>query len=389
VKRVVCVQECLQSYRVPFFDRLRSRLLQEDVALEVHYGAPVEDVALRGIDGHLPWGTPVRNRRLAVGSAHRAVWQPVVGATRHADLVVVGQESRLLANYVLLARYRMGGPRVALWGHGANLHPDGSALSRAAEVAKRRYSRIPHWWFAYTEGVADTVTGLGFPRRRVTVVQNAVDTSALRGWFDAVTPQEAERMRAEIGLTGHHTCLYLGSLYANKRLDFLIEAGRAVAAAVPGFELVVVGSGPDHGMVARAAATFPWLHQLGPRFGRDKAVLARLSRLMLMPSAVGLGVLDAFALQLPLVTAAQALHGPEFEYLRDGVNGVVTAAGSTAGAYADVVAGLLRDPARLARLKEGCAASATTFTVETMAQRFGEGITSALSARPRVAAGGT
>jgi hypothetical protein len=60
----------------------------------------------------------VHNRHFRLEKVHEAVWQPVLSATRKADLVIVDQASRLLVNYVLLARQRFGGPSIALWGMG-------------------------------------------------------------------------------------------------------------------------------------------------------------------------------------------------------------------------------------------------------------------------------
>ena len=42
----------------------------------------------------------------------------------------------------------------------------------------------------------------------------------------------------------------------------------------------------------------------------------------LLPGAVGLGVLDSFAFDVPLVTVDLPYHGPEIDYVRDGENGV-------------------------------------------------------------------
>ncbi|MCW2903798.1 MAG: hypothetical protein JWO67_6063 [Streptosporangiaceae bacterium] len=378
MKRVVCVQERLLRYRIPFFDLLRRTLIDDGIALDVRYGTASEAVALREDSGNLPWGTYVHDRHFRLGTAHEAVWQPVISATRQADLIIVDQASRLLANYVLLARQRFGGPPVALWGHGANLQPDGSVLSRVGEAAKRRYSRVPHWWFAYTEGTARRVAGLGFPCQRITVVQNAVDTLSLQSWYDTVTSAEAAQARAGLGLAGRNTCMYIGSLYPNKRLGFLLEAAEVIAATVPDFELVVVGSGPDQETVRQAAARLPWLHHRGAVFGREKAVLARTSQLLLMPGAVGLGILDSFSFRLPMVTTTEALHGPEIEYLRSGVNGLMAAPGGTPQTYAQTVIELLCDPARIGRLKNGCAASAETYTLDAMVRRFAEGVRGAL-----------
>ena len=80
-------------------------------------------------------------------------------------------------NYLLIAGQLLGLRRFAFWGHGRNFqaaNPD--SLS---EKIKRWVVRIPHWWFVYTEGAAKYVQALGYPRDRVTVVYNAIDTKGL------------------------------------------------------------------------------------------------------------------------------------------------------------------------------------------------------------------
>ena len=49
-----------------------------------------------------------------------------------------------------------------------------------------------------------------------------------------------------------------------------------------------------------------------------------MAAMQFMPGAVGLGILDSFALQTPMVTTTQNFHGPEIEYLENGKNGIIT-----------------------------------------------------------------
>ena len=96
-----------------------------------------------------------------------------------------------------------------------------------------------------------------------------------------------------------------------------------------------------------------------------------------MPGLVGLAVVDSFAAGCPLVTVDLDLHSPEIEYLRDGVNGVCLPGGTGPAAYAEAVADLLDDPARLEVLREGCREAAD----DLHARRDGGAV------RRRVAAG--
>ena len=89
-------------------------------------------------------------------------------------------------------------------------------------------------------------------------------------------------------------------------------------------------------------------------------------------------MVDSFAAGCPLVTVDLDLHSPEIEYLQDGVNGVCLPAGTSPAAYAEAVAGLLDDPARLEVLREGCRQAAATYTLAAMVDRYAEGLLRAL-----------
>jgi glycosyltransferase involved in cell wall biosynthesis len=358
---VLVVQERLPHYRVPFFEQLRSRLDADGIDLAVVHGRGRGAMAARGDEAELSWARVLDNRVVSAGG-HSLVWQPVYRLAAGADLVIVEQASRMAVNYALLARQARGGPRIAFWGHGANLQTDRSWVSRLSEAAKSRYSRLPHWWFAYTEGSARRVEALGFPHERITVVQNAVDTSLIEA-----TEVERDPLR----------CIFVGSLFPAKRLDLVFAAADLVAADIPGFRLVVVGDGEQRGYVEHAAANRPYADYIGPKFGKDLAKELKQSSLMLMPGHVGLGVLDAFAAGLPVVTALGMAHSPEFEYLEDGVNGLV--AEPTGAALAAAVRRVL-EPAFRSGLGLGGSVPTRRYTIEQMTQNFESGIWSALEA---------
>ena len=87
--------------------------------------------------------------------------------------------------------------------------------------------------------------------------------------------------------------------------------------------MIFVGDGPDGASVRDAASRHEWMHWVGPRFGDERVPYMLLAELSLMPGGVGLGVLDSFALSVPLVTTSVPSQGPEIEYLEDGINGLI------------------------------------------------------------------
>jgi glycosyltransferase involved in cell wall biosynthesis len=383
MQEVAFITRYVPQYRRPFLECARSLLDEEGVRLRVLYGQPNTAEVAKGDAVHVPWGEYARN--LIVPLGHRDVYvQPVLRRAWGADLLVVEQGSRLLLNYLLVPAQRAGGPRVAYWGHG--LHFAAHEVTRLGEAAKRLLATRAHWWFAYTERSAQVVAGMGYPRERVTVIGNAIDTGGLREERARVGEAELQRLRRELGLAaGARLGVYCGALYPEKRLGFLVAACDRIRRLVPEFELVVVGGGEDEPLVRAAAASRPWLHYVGPLFGADKVRHLALGEVFLLPGLVGLAVLDAFALELPIVSTPVDYHSHEVSYLEDGVNGLMVAAADDAAAYAEGVAALLTDEARLQALRAGCRASAEKYTVEKMAARFAGGVMAALAAPPRAA----
>ena len=375
-RRVILAAEWVPSYQERFYLALSERLEAEGVEFSLIYGDPPRNMARRPIAQSLDWATHRPNRTLPLGR-RSLVWQPVLDQVGSADLVIVEQASRLLVNYWLLAQQLAKRQRVALWGHGANLNEP--AASRTAEAIKRWISLHPHWWFAYTDGTRDRIAALGYPPERITVVQNAGATDVLREDLARLTRERETELRAEMDLGDGPVGLYMGSLYDDKRLDFLLAAVDEVTTRRPDFELVVAGDGPLREQVADAAARRPHVVWVGHIDGERKAALLRAAEVMLLPGAVGLAIVDGFAAGVPAVSTAVATHGPEIEYLQPGENGILIPGDATTSDYADAVLGAISDGGGL---RAGAARTGGRLSTEGMVERFREGIMCALSTRP-------
>jgi glycosyltransferase involved in cell wall biosynthesis len=379
-RTIVIVAKSLPRYRIPFFELLRAELQRAGCQLKLLYGPPSDEERLKQDTGDIAWGQRISHREFQVGSRW-LYWQPVLGAVWSTDLVIVEQASKLLVNYLLLAAQNFGGPRVAFWGHGENF--DKHAANPLGELIKRRVSRFPHWWFAYTEGSAAKVRALGYPSSRITVVQNSLNTAILQKALDSLPGSAVEDLRAQLGCTGNNVGLFIGGLYRGKRLEYLLSVAQAVRQQVPDFELVVIGAGPDESIVRRAAQEAPWIKAVGPRFDAEKVPYFPLAKVLLLPAVAGLTVLDSFALGLPIITLAGEHHPPEFEYLKHGINSIIVPRGSASAQYAGQVVNLLQNEELRTRLVTNCRLAATTYTLEAMVDRFAGGILAALAAGPR------
>lgn len=378
--RVVYVNTALAQYSVPFQNGARARLAENGVQYEAIYGQPDLDQAAKGDQATLGWERKVTNRYLRVGP-FQAVWQPVLKDICGCDLAIVGQENRRLVNYFAQALGRFRPSRLAFWGHGKNFQVE--QRLNLAESWKRYWATRCDWWFTYTEATGKLIEGYGFPAERITIFQNAIDTSELRQWADKIGDEELNSLRRQLGITTDKVAIYVGGLYDLKRIDFLIEAAKEVRRRIPEFQLIVVGAGVDRPLVEAAAAKNPWIHYRGPRFGREKAAIFCLGRAFMMPGLVGLAILDGSALGIPVVTTAYPYHSPEIGYLKPGENGLMVDDWRNPAAYADAVVAVLCDDVLRAKLAAGARLMAQTYTIENMIQRFCEGVLAALAAPKR------
>ncbi|MFC3573662.1 glycosyltransferase family 4 protein [Streptomyces yaanensis] len=314
-------------------------------------------------------------------------WHRLARRAAGADAVVLEQALHNLEAFPLLLRQSVGhlarrrGRPVAFWGHGRTFtKPQNRLETWGKEVLTRRGA----WFFSYTDEGAAHVASRGFPRERITVVQNSIDTAALSETCDrARSPgttefAEAEGLRRQHDLTAGRTALFVGGLDAPKRIPFLLDTARRITEELPGFRLLVAGDGPARGLVEEAAARpGSGVIAVGRAVGRSVALLGAVSDIMLMPGRVGLCAVDSFALRTPIVTTAWPWHAPEFEYLADARNAVVSV--DDPAAYATAVVTLLRDHKRLAALADACSRDASVYTVQNMAARFSKGILQMLS----------
>lgn len=370
-KKLCVVQRRMTHYRLSFFESLKSKLNQRGIALAVLYGSASRSEAVKSDSAELSWG-----ERLSTSYFlnERICWQPYRDKLGEVDMLVVTPENKLIFN--LFSQYFERNHKVALWGHGANLQGDERSFR---EKFKRVVARRADWWFGYTNMSVPLIERSGFPGDRITVLHNSVDTSELRNLHTSVTDQEVLSLRKELGLHGDSVGVYLGSLYAEKRIPFLLESAERIRERIPDFELVIVGGGGDKALVEQFCSKNSWAHYLGVRRGKDKVISLSLGKVLLNPGLVGLGILDSFVCELPMITTDCGLHSPEIAYLDNESNGVMTE--DSMPAYVEAVSRLLRDDDMVQTLKSGCASSARRYTVENMAENFANGVEQCL-ARP-------
>jgi glycosyltransferase involved in cell wall biosynthesis len=377
MKRVLFIEAQIKRYRLPFYRRLHAALTHDGIKMRVVYSDPPGAEAGKQDNCDLPrdFGVKVRGYRLAWS---RLLWQSALREIVAADLVIVDQANTFLINHLLLPLSLLRLKSVAFWGLGENLQADRSPVS---EWYKKKTLNWVKWWFAYTRGTARYLESHGVPASKITAVQNSIDTRAIRACVRSLSPDAKAALRDRVGIPAAAAAgIFVGMLHKVKSLPFLIEASIRVRQTALDFHLIVAGGGPDELEIKRIAADKPWVHFVGPQFGKSKASLMAIADVFLLPGRAGLAVLDGLAAGLPIIATRLPIHGPEIEYLEHGSNGVLT--DPNPAAYATAISAILSDKERLGALREGAAASGARYSIEAMVENFRSGILQCL-AQPR------
>lgn len=371
-RRVVIVHPFVQEYRRPLYERLAQQLADEGRRLVVVWNRPAPRLEARANSIEDRWTQRVPSRWVEVGSREVVMRRLGVLDLGAEDLVIVEQAIKNLETYPLLAerlipRGALRGPGVAMWGHGRSYStPQAQPLAGFKQWLTHRMD----WFFAYTQAGADHVIRHGFRADRVTVLNNTIDTVALRRDLEDVA--EIESFRSDLGLTPGRTALFLGGVDRAKGIDFLLESAHLAAEKLPGFSLVIGGAGDDLRRLNPVVGSGSPVRMLGRVDGAQKARALTAADVMTIPQWIGLVAVDALVAGRPIVSTVHPSHSPEREYLVDGRTAVFTR--HDPHDYATAIIDLLGDPERLSQMQDACRSDADAFKLDHMVDAFMGGI---------------
>lgn len=361
------IQHYLLPYRWGFHEMVEANLRTEGINYRLITGTPAPDGKNSRHVHHTPASTCMN-----------IVWQNAYALTRNDDLIIITQAVKQSVLYPLFIRHALTTQKLALWGHGKNFqarNPDS-----IEEKLKRWLTLGAHWFFSYNNLGTQVVKDIGYPPDRITNMMNAIDTTALAAAKARLTDIDLVKVKESLGIDSGNVAVYTGAMYPDKRMPFLLEACILIRKFVPDFEMIFIGGGDDAPLVEAAARNYKWIHYLGYRNNEEKVPYWAISKVFLMPGAVGLVILDSFALGIPMVTTGVRTHGPEIDYLENGFNGISVGNPDSVEDFANAAVCVLQSESERMKLVDGCRKSAPQYTVEKSAKLFSEGILHALAA---------
>jgi len=206
---------------------------------------------------------------------------------------------------------------------------------------------------------------LGFPEKRITVVQHGVDLSCFNGEIDAFA------MRQELGIGDEPLVVTAVRLIKRKSPDLLISAFARVLKVVPDAKLVIAGSGREEDNLSRQIRSLNITNSvfMVGKLSKEKiAQLMAAADVFVLPSkgeSFGLSLLEASAAGVPVVCSNA---GGVPEIFQDGFNALLYPPGDD-NAMAKAIICLIQDKELAKKISANSVETASKFTWEMTAER--------------------
>jgi glycosyltransferase involved in cell wall biosynthesis len=344
------LQTCIPAYRLPVFDSMAAELGEEFRAVA---GDRFFDPSIRTVAQGRPWFQGCDNRFLA---GNRLLWQSGAAMRSLArGPLVVEANPRCLRTWLLLIEARRRGVQAAVWGHafGRQVAPSHMAALR------RRMFAMAGTIICYCYAEQEPLQEL-FPEKRVLVAGNS--TFRVEECSPLETPP-AQR----------NSVLFLGRLVEAKKPMLLLRALHVLQSQGQEIGAVFVGDGPERSKCDRFAreAGLAGVIFAGEQFDRAKIrEMAADCFAVASPGYVGLSVLDALSMGLPVAFSRDEPNCPEVEVLQAGQNAVVVEKDAP-DSLSDALLRLHRERIEwLARSGQFCDVLRGKYSIERMAAQF-------------------
>jgi len=253
-KILISQHATIPHYRVRFFELLeqyRPKRWEFQVVFDTSESESprlyLEHVDYRSLNFPI---LPCNTRLISLGR-HRLIWQDFLWVARRFDAIITDNFMSHIT-YVMTYAYRFTNTKRAVWGHVRDRQAHSpSRFKQTTEALKQRLVLWSDFFFAYTPGECELVVKLGFPRHRVVVLNNTIDITRERRAFCDALPRRNE-YRKRLGVDGKIILLYVGRLWREKRVGFLLKTMQHLHESGKPFHLFVVGAGEDQSEVETA-----------------------------------------------------------------------------------------------------------------------------------------
>lgn len=312
--KIAIIQRVIPHSRKEFFENLVKLIENEKkIYLDVYYGNQRKKEGLNEIPLNINGFNKVKNYYLYKNLYFQSIFHKII----KYDYIIIEQAISPLINWLFIFLKIIGikkCPKIILWGHGKQFNKINESI---IIVKLREYlTSKANWFIGYTSISRKVLVEAGFNNSKISVINNSMDFSIL------------ENKNITKGYFENFTIVYCGRLYNNKKLDLIIESVKLARVKNKQIDLKIIGDGPEKKRLENKYK-YDWIQFLGYRYGKEKREILSNCSLQIIPSHIGLSILDGFASGLPIITANFNNHSPEVAYFKNNFNGIMSYTNST------------------------------------------------------------
>jgi glycosyltransferase involved in cell wall biosynthesis len=371
-RNVLIIQPRIPQFRVEYFNGIIALARDSEINLSIAIPSDIDD-SRKDESSNLVPHFSCRRIRFGLGRFRFDIMRLRL-KIHNPDLIILEHAMRTFLIFLYL---KLRGLNVALWGHGVNYTSKESVI---ANRLKQWMARKAFYYFVYTEGGKQKLLKQGLASSRIHIMNNTISNPFL-------VPGESSQVSSEIikndfiekhGLENKKVLIFVGGIDSSKRLEFLLRSFYEISTLDPMAILLIFGDGPDRLRLQRLNSSNKVIF-LGAANTETKRLLAEIAVCILMPGRVGLIAVDSFQMRLPIITTSYEFHAPEFEYLINGKNSLISK--NNVKSYVTVVTNYLRDTDLQKLLKQGAQESEGQYRLVDMQERFVQKLNEILNLR--------
>ncbi|MFY0593579.1 glycosyltransferase family 4 protein [Roseivirga sp.] len=319
MKNIVVVLPVLPHYRIDLLTLLSKELNNKDIKLTVVSGTNAGKKSVKEIEN-----TPfelIKNKTSGVTvSKFEIQWQ--TGLIRSilkikADKVVILYHAGKINHNILLLSLQLRKIPYVLWGSGSgDRRTDLSTLQRKMKsLFKHLFIKNSSAYLTYGTRFKEQLQLQGYPKERIFVAQNTINVEQIYKELKSnKTSNDGNKLRF----------LFVGVIFANKRLDTAIKAFGKLASQGFQFKFDIVGNGEiiaELKELATEEGVSEMVEFHGPKYADDLAAFFQSADVFILPGTGGLAINEAMAYSLPVITTPG--DGTAYDLVQENENGFI------------------------------------------------------------------
>ncbi|MCH7534465.1 MAG: glycosyltransferase [Bacteroidetes bacterium] len=227
---------------------------------------------------------------------------------------------------------------------------------------------------AYTNGVKKMLIGKDIDENMIFVSSNTLNVEELIRLNKTTQISEINNLKEDLSLQGEKVITFVGRIVPEKKIEYFFQLFERLNQCAPHKYLgLIIGDGKllEKHKKVNFEKEITNIKFLGRQSIEQTSKYLMFSDLVFIPGMTGLAIVHAFSFGVPYATLNFDIHSPEIEYLRHGVNGLLTMPET----FVEDISALLTNKGQLQRMKiEALRTAQNELSAEKQLQGFIEAI---------------